>query len=43
MIVFPRDIAIAVKRKSGLLKVCYQFNTFRRFFLLLRVALVKVV
>jgi hypothetical protein len=43
MIVFPKDIAIAVIRKIGLFEVCYQVHTFHRFFLLLRVALVKVV
>ena len=43
MIIFPRAVAIAVIRKIGRIEVCYQINSFRCFFLLLRVALVEVV
>jgi hypothetical protein len=43
MVVFPRAVAIAVIRKIGRIEVCYQFDSFPRFFLLLRVALVEVV
>lgn len=43
MTVFPRAVAIAGIRKIDPIEVCYRFNNFRRFFSLLRVALMKVV